>query len=123
MPGLVMVVDDDLDVRESIRDALAMMGCRVSMAANGKEALEFLETFERPSLILLDMMMPVMNGWQFLECMKARPVFAEVPVVVLSAQSTLARVADRLGVSRCVLKPISFADLEEIALRYCRCDG
>ena len=61
----ILVVDDDAEIRESLSDLLSDEGHRVRAAANGKEALELLRQTPAPCMILLDLMMPVMNGWQF----------------------------------------------------------
>src|SRR5687768_5509935 len=80
----VVVVEDDEEIRDSMRDALEIEGYAVSTYSNGKEALDGLRKLGIPCLILLDLMMPVMNGWEFLQAMKAER-FAEVPVYVVSA--------------------------------------
>jgi CheY-like chemotaxis protein len=78
------LVDDDPDIRESMSMVLQAEGYVVETAANGAEALEKLRVSPTPSLVLLDLMMPVMNGWRFLELVNGgRP--ADFPVVVVSA--------------------------------------
>jgi CheY-like chemotaxis protein len=81
---IVMVVEDDHLIRQVIAEALEEEGFEVVEAANGKEALEALKQVH-PSLILLDLMMPVMDGWEFRRAQLADPSIADVPVVVLSA--------------------------------------
>jgi CheY-like chemotaxis protein len=81
---VVMVVEDDHLIRQVIAEALEEEGFEVVEAANGKEALEALRS-AHPSLILLDLMMPVMNGWEFRRAQLADPQIAEIPVIVLSA--------------------------------------
>lgn len=102
----VLVVEDDHDVRETLADALREEGYRVGSAENGLAALEFLRT-HTTQLVLLDLMMPVMDGWQFRTRQLADPALAHVPVVVISAHSgnNLVNGAHRLS------KPI---DLEEL---------
>lgn len=82
----VFIIEDDKDIRETLADYLEGEGFIVIQANNGKEALEILETNEKPCLFLLDLFMPVMNGNQFLEQIKkdGNPN-AEVPVLVFSA--------------------------------------
>jgi CheY-like chemotaxis protein len=80
----VMVVEDDHLIRQVIAEALEEEGFDVVEAANGKEALEALRS-AHPSLILLDLMMPVMNGWEFRRAQLADPHIADIPVIVLSA--------------------------------------
>ncbi|GGC85524.1 hypothetical protein GCM10010994_49270 [Chelatococcus reniformis] len=84
--GLVLVVDDAPEVREFIRHVVESTGLKVAEAVNGQEALAWLEANGNPSLILLDLMMPVMDGFAFLDAMRATPARLDVPVVVLTAK-------------------------------------
>jgi CheY-like chemotaxis protein len=85
----VLVVDDDPAVREILSDVLRAEGYDVLCAENGKEALDTLEelqdTPDAQCLVLLDLMMPVKNGWQVLEELRSHPQLSELPVVVMSA--------------------------------------
>jgi CheY-like chemotaxis protein len=81
----ILVVEDNDDVREMMAVTLELEGHRVDTAANGRDALEKLRTGEKPCLILLDLMMPVMNGWEFRRALQQDPVLRTVPVVVVSA--------------------------------------
>ncbi len=99
--GSVLVIDDDADARERMRRTLQRDGWQVREAENGAQALESLDA-ARPSLILLDLMMPVMDGFAFLRALRGRPD-GNVPVVVLTAKEitpsekeSLGRQADRL---------------------------
>jgi CheY-like chemotaxis protein len=84
----IMVVDDDADVREAVTDLLEAHGYAVIPAANGQDALDELKTGERrPSLILLDVMMPIMDGQTFAAEQQADPDLREIPVVVFTAFS------------------------------------
>jgi len=85
-PPLVLVVDDDPDILEAICDILGAEGYRVARARHGLEALERVEA-ERPALILLDLMMPVMDGVAFASALRRRGTLGSVPVVVISADS------------------------------------
>src|SRR5438128_9647261 len=80
---LVLVVDDDPDILQTLALCLSTEGYRVVMAANGQEALDLL-TRERPACILLDLMMPVMDGWQFVGELDSRG-WRNAPLLVLSA--------------------------------------
>ena len=80
----VLVVEDNNDLREMVAEALEMDGYRVSTAPNGRIALEQVHV-SRPHLIVLDLMMPVMTGWQLLEALREVPELASVPVVIVSA--------------------------------------
>ena len=80
----MLIVDDDREVRETLRTALEDEGFTVAVAANGAEAMTKLEE-RRPRLVLLDLMMPVVDGWEVLDRMRADPDLAGVPVCVVSA--------------------------------------
>jgi CheY-like chemotaxis protein len=82
---MVLVVDDDEDVRDAIRELLERRGYPVRVAVNGQAALEWLTADGRPCVVLLDLAMPVMDGWQFLACVRADPELAAIPIVVVSA--------------------------------------
>ncbi|MFP2907142.1 response regulator [Pyxidicoccus sp. 3LFB2] len=84
----VLVVEDDEDIRAAIAEILEGEGYEVTIAANGSEALEELRQMPRPCLILLDLMMPVMNGHEFLAHIRDTPRMQAVPVLVLTAVST-----------------------------------
>ena len=85
MPSMpLMVVEDNLEIRRSLRDLFTLEGFDVEEAGNGREALDRLDAGCHPSMIVLDLMMPVMDGWEFLRRMHARPDRA-TPVVVLTS--------------------------------------
>jgi len=83
--GSVLVIEDDQGIRETLRLALEVEGYLVYTATNGKEALELLSNVPSPCLILLDLMMPVMDGWAFSEALDRDNVLATIPVVVVTA--------------------------------------
>ncbi|HEY8553696.1 MAG TPA: response regulator [Burkholderiales bacterium] len=118
-PKPLLLVEDEPDIRESLRDLLADAGYPVLTAANGHEALECLRTSaERPALILLDLMMPTMGGSTFLERLKEEPDdVAAIPVVVLSAAKDSAT-RHPATVGR-IEKPIDLDELLECVKRYC----
>lgn len=80
----ILVVDDDPDIREGLLALLESEGYAVGEARNGREGLEKVEELS-PALILLDLMMPVMNGWEFGQRLRSRPEWADIPLIVLSA--------------------------------------
>jgi CheY-like chemotaxis protein len=84
-PARILLVEDDLDVRTSLAEALSELGYVVDEAGNGVEALERLRSSPRPDVILLDLMMPLMDGWTFRALQLEDPLLASIPVVVLSA--------------------------------------
>ncbi|MFN2546074.1 MAG: response regulator, partial [Myxococcales bacterium] len=92
----MLVVDDEAEIRDSLRDVLEDEGYRVRMAANGREALAELCTIPRPCAIILDIIMPVMSGTEFYEAMKADPRLADVPLLISTSDPTRAppRAAD-----------------------------
>ena len=81
----ILVVEDDDDIRDSLKELLEEEGYRVDTAANGQQALVKLQEQELPQLILLDLMMPVMDGWQFQKELRDVPSLARLPVIVISA--------------------------------------
>jgi CheY-like chemotaxis protein len=83
----VLVVEDDRDIRECMADALEMEGYAVSSASHGREALEKLHGGLRPDLILLDLLMPIMSGWEFRQAQLADPLLSGIPVVIVSASA------------------------------------
>jgi CheY-like chemotaxis protein len=84
-PNTILVVDDDADLREALRDVLSEEGYAVVLASNGREALGLLPSLKRPCGIVLDIAMPVMNGTEFYDAMSGLPAFADIPVVVLTS--------------------------------------
>src|SRR5262249_53317492 len=82
---LVLVVDDEPDLLEVTRFALECEGFGVQTARNGQEALALLRGGTRPRVVLLDLMMPVMNGWQFLDEVAKVPSLKAIPIVVVTA--------------------------------------
>jgi two-component system, chemotaxis family, chemotaxis protein CheY len=86
--GTVMVVDDDAGIREALHEILEGEGYWPVMASNGQDALDQLHQGVRPCLILLDLMMPVMDGWKFCDAQQCDPKIKDVPVVVITASGT-----------------------------------
>jgi len=81
----ILLVEDDAGIREGISDCLVLEGYEVDSAANGAEALARLRAVARPGLILLDLVMPVMNGAQLLALLRREPGLADIPVVLMTA--------------------------------------
>jgi CheY-like chemotaxis protein len=109
---VVLVVEDDESIRNVIADVLEDRGLRVVGAANGAEALERLET-GRPDAMVLDLLMPVMHGWDFMEAYASRTGGKAIPIVVVSVNPALPRSFDRFGVQRVVAKPFEVDELLE----------
>ena len=87
-PARILVVDDDVDLRRSLAEVLTEIGYSVACARNGEDALRQLQTGGVPSAILLDLAMPVMDGWTFRDRMRRDPRLAGIPTVVISASLT-----------------------------------
>ena len=81
----VLIVDDDPDIRDAVGECLRYEGYDVHSATDGRDALDRLEYGLRPAVILLDLMMPVLNGFDVLEALKNRPEWKSIPVVIVSA--------------------------------------
>lgn len=112
-----MIVDDDEGIREALRLALELEGFEVRTAANGKEALEEMSQAARPGLIVLDLMMPVMDGWAFAEELGKEQELAKIPIIVLTAYGDR---ADSFTRSKAILKkPVSVNALIDMASRFC----
>lgn len=114
----MLLVDDDEAMRESLSEFLEGEGFVVRTAQHGQEALDLLRDVELPGLILLNFMMPVMNGTQFLAAQKNDARLRDIPVVILSAWARDWK-GDTLGVDAVLAKPIDPARLIAVVRRYC----
>lgn len=116
----VLVVEDDISIRESLAETLEDFGYDVVSAVNGKQALQKLkESAHRPCLILLDLMMPIMDGRAFRQVQRECPEIADIPVVVLSAYRDVEAEVREMAVSDFVKKPLRLDELLGITRRYC----
>jgi CheY-like chemotaxis protein len=114
----VLIVEDDEDLREMMAQMLTIEGFGTATVSNGREALEYLHTTRKPHVILLDLMMPVMDGWEFRRQQKADPLIAPVPVIVLSALDQ--RRAAPMEAEAFLNKPLDFDRLLELVRDHCR---
>jgi CheY-like chemotaxis protein len=115
----ILIVDDDSDIREALSQALESEGYRVSVAVNGREAWEKLHAGACPALVLLDLMMPVMNGAEFLTVLRADAELKDLPVILVSAYDGTA--AAHAHHTQCFLaKPVDLDTLVSAVARYCR---
>jgi len=105
--GYILIVEDDDDIREALTQILQLEGYVVREAANGREALDISAQNPTPSLILLDLMMPVMDGWQFRAEQMKDPSLSKVPVVVISADASVHEKVASFGAASVLPKPIS----------------
>lgn len=114
----VLIVEDDEDLRDMMAQMLNIEGFDTATVANGREALDYLHVTRKPSVILLDLMMPIMDGWEFRRQQKADPELAPVPVIVLSAlDPTRAAPVDAEAFLK---KPLDFDRLLELVRDHCR---
>jgi CheY-like chemotaxis protein len=119
---LVMIVEDDRDVRETLAEILADHSYDTLLASNGQEALLRLrDAPEKPSVILLDIMMPVMNGWEFRALQKTDAALSEIPVVVITAHADASRAAAEMEAAGFLRKPVKLESLIASVSRFC-CD-
>ena len=111
----ILVVEDDEDAREALVALLQMKGYHAVPASNGREALDYLRRAPKPDLIILDLWMPIMNGWQFREEQIKDPRLAEVPVIIVTALS------DRTDVNanEVIIKPVDVDYLLTAVGQYC----
>jgi CheY-like chemotaxis protein len=114
----VLIVEDDELTREMLAVILQAEGYRIDSVANGQEALAHLRTTAAPDLILLDLWMPVMNGWEFCAAQAEDPLLAAVPVVIISATPEDATEACRpLPAAAHLRKPITVEELLDVVRR------
>lgn len=113
--GYVLIVDDNPDTLQTLSWFLEDEGYRTQTASNGQEAMALLQKGERPCVVLLDLMMPVMDGWQVISAMRNSEVLSDIPIVVISA------FADRipLQVERILSKPPNLDALLEAVADFC----
>jgi len=114
----VLIVDDDAAIRDVLSEVLCDEGYAVDTAANGYEALAYLQAAPKPGLILLDLMMPVMNGWEFRAAQQLDPELAAIPVITISANAELVRGAPRLEVAQHLRKPVDLDHLLRTVKRH-----
>ena len=109
-PRRVLVVDDDEQLRYVLRETMTEDGYEVEAASNGREALTIIERWQ-PDLIVLDLMMPVMDGETFRQEQRRLGLVERAPVIVLSAAREMLSIAERVGAAASVPKPFDLDDL------------
>lgn len=117
----ILLVDDDPEIRSSLGDLLTIAGYLVIEASNGQEALDLLDRPDHalPCLIVLDIMMPILDGWGFRRRQIADPRLASIPVVIVTADTTAHRRPEARTVQSFVMKPADPDALLEAIGRYC----
>jgi CheY-like chemotaxis protein len=117
----VLVVEDDASIRESLGETLREEGFDVASAANGRQALELLRSSSHPSAILLDLMMPVMDGWDFRHEQLHDPSLRDIPVVIVTAVGfSKETIRTQFGKVEMVEKPVHAFELVKAIDRACR---
>ncbi|HEX5421701.1 MAG TPA: response regulator [Gammaproteobacteria bacterium] len=116
---VILLVEDESDLRQAMAWLLEYHGYSVETAANGKEALARLEQIERPCLIILDLMMPEMNGWELRKGLLRHPELADVPVVLVSGAIDIDKAARSLKAVDYLTKPVDFSRLFGVIEAYC----
>ncbi len=117
--GPVLVVDDDADMREAVRDTLSEEGYEAHVAAGGQEALDYLRAHPLPPLILLDWNMAPMNGARFMAELENDSALSSVPVVLLTADARAAASATTRGFVGCLTKPVDLDVLFALVGQHC----
>jgi two-component system response regulator MprA len=115
----VLLVDDQADSRDALVLLLQSQGFAVHVARDGQEGLEALQRGLRPCLVVVDLMMPRMDGWEFRQRQLMDPQFADIPVVVVSGYPNVDTVAAGLGVREVLRKPLSAAMLLGLVNLHC----
>jgi CheY-like chemotaxis protein len=122
MNKTILVVDDDDDIRETLKEALEFEGYAVNVAYNGAHAIESLQKMVRlPDLIILDLMMPVMDGSKFLEVIHSdyKDSFAKIPLILASAKGSLSNFENSELAQEKIKKPVDLDELYQVVKKYC----
>lgn len=114
----VLIIEDDKSIRDSLAQLLEFEGYNVTGAANGQEGLDCLQGLE-PCMILLDLMMPIMDGWQFSSQVKADPKLSRIPLVLISADGNIHQKAQQVQALGYLKKPINVDRLLGTIKQYC----
>ena len=118
-PQTVLLIEDDRDICAAVIEILADEGFQTVAVANGAEGLERLRSSApRPFLIVLDLMLPVMDAWEFVAAQRSDAAIASIPVAIFSANPKIAKHADQLGAAAIIRKPPSLDELVEIVTRF-----
>ena len=118
-PALILLVEDDFMLRGSLAAVLQQEGYKVECAANALDALQRLERQPKPSLILLDIMLPYMDGLEFRAVQRASPDIADIPVIVITAVGVRPDIAAELDLRQSFFKPLERPRLLDAIRRHC----
>ena len=115
----ILIVEDNADLCDALALFLGDLGYPVLQAANGQEALGQLQRAPLPGLILLDLIMPIMNGWVFRSELRRAPALRAIPIAVMSVVMDVQQQAIALGAVACFAKPVDLNELVALAAYYC----
>ena len=115
MSHTILLVEDEMELREMMQEALELNGYVVVAASNGQEALDAIGRIDDICVVVLDLLMPEMNGWDFFAAMRARPELAHIPVIVHTSAPNQAPV----GATRVLQKPTKLVRLLSVVQEYC----
>jgi CheY-like chemotaxis protein len=115
----ILIVEDDDEIRELLAEMLTDKGYSALTAADGEKALAVLRGGPPPCLVVLDLMMPKMDGWAFRAALLADPAFAKIPVVVLSGAADLRDGTAGLQAARVLTKPIKWQTFLDVVREHC----
>ncbi len=118
----ILIVEDNTDIRETLEAILKNEGYRVYALPNGREALRIVRNLFEPCMILLDLMMPNMNGWEFVENQLARETNLQSPIIVMSAlgaSTVWTNPAMQTAVKGYIKKPLDLGELLQLVQQYC----
>ena len=110
----IMIIEDEEDIREILKEFFEGEGYEVRTAVHGKDAFRILEEKGKPNMILVDLMMPVMSGEEFIEKKKLHPIFADIPTVIMSADHRTKAKAAALNIKWAISKPLELTSLISI---------
>lgn len=123
MAVVILVIDDNPDLRDGLRVALSQEGYTVETAVNGRDALSRLYGGMRPGLIIMDLMMPVMNGFEFREAQLADARLADIPLIAYSGVTDPSETAQQLRAVAYVHKPTEVGQLAALVRQFCPKDA
>ena len=114
----ILIIEDEESIRQTLRDVFELKGFTVYSATNGAEGIrELREMPQKPCVVLLDLMMPVVNGWQFLDVQRNDPKLSDIPIIICSAYEESAKAVHPEGF---VAKPVQLATLLAAVNKFCQ---
>jgi CheY-like chemotaxis protein len=114
----ILIVEDDADIRDALRETLEEEGYTVAVASNGHEGLGYLEGNPEPALVLLDWMMPFMNGAEFCKAVASNPTLENLAIIVITADSRADDKMQTRNVRTVLKKPLEVEDLIDAVATY-----